>query len=447
LADRERKCKGRQPKNNQTTTVAIDTVLKTPKGSAILKGDGPMHTYGIEKSQKNAKQRTRRRVVLRIATPLLLLAASTSILVSTSVAAEKEIKFTLTDTGQGRIAGVDFAAKGTLNAGDFGTFISEVSSDSLSVKFGAPENGDITMTSRGVSILTSGADRIYAVERGSYKFKLGKLPDGSPGPDLSKDVVANVKVTITGGTGRFANATGTMTQEGTISPSPEPPTGPIANVSYNFKGEGSIIPNSGGSSIPPRVSYTAAERATLAKAAKPFPSQSGAVAPGVYTVSFPNWLVTLNVGPGWRSNGLAADSLGMSTGALSAPGVNGLILMESPLVTNDALRPSSAAPLRANPRDWLLNLAGVSVGETIPIEAGAPGQSVLFSYKAPTADATVMFPFFVRGLNTLAPFFTGQSADLQTFDSPGGDRLIVSDAGGLDPRRTLDAMVVLVERR
>lgn len=406
-----------------------------------------MHTYGIEQSHTTAKQRTRRRVVLKIATPLLLLAASTSILVSPSFAADKEIKFTLTDTGQGRIAGVDFAAKGTFNAGDFGTFISEVSSDSLSVKFGAPENGDITMTSRGVSILTSGADRIYAIERGSYKFKLGKLPDGSPGPDLSKDVVANVKVTITGGTGKFANATGTMTQEGTISPSPEPPTGPIANVSYNFKGEGSITPNSGGSSIPPRVSYTSAERSRLAAGAKPFPGQIGSVAPGIYLVSFPNWLVTLSVGPGWRSNGLSVDSLGMSTGPLSAPGVNGLILLDGPLVTNDALRPSSAELLRANPRDWLLNLAGVSAGETIPIEAGAPGRSVLFSFKAPTADTPVMFPFFVRGINALAPLFSGQSADLQTFDSPGGERLIVSDAGGLDPRRTLDAMVVLVERR
>jgi hypothetical protein len=100
-----------------------------------------------------------------------------------------------------------------------------------------------------------------------------------------------------------------------------------------------------------------------------------------------------------------------------------------------------------NPRDWLLNMAGVSVGETFPIEAGAPGQSVMFSFRAPTADTTVMFPFFVRGLNTLAPLFSGQSADLQTFDSPGGERLLISDAGGLDPRRTLDAMVVMVERR
>jgi hypothetical protein len=447
VADREQKRKGRQPKNNQTTTVAIDTVLKTPKGSASLKGDGPMHTYGIEKSQKNAKQRTRRRVARGIAAPLLFLVASSTILVPPSSAAEKEIKFTLTDTGQGRIAGVDFAAKGTFNAGDFGTFISETSSDPLSVKFGAPENGDITMTSRGVSILTSGADRIYAIERGSYKFKLGKLPDGSPGPDLSKDVVANVKVTITGGTGRFANATGTMTQEGTISPSPEPPTGPIASVSYNFKGEGTITPNSGGSTIPPRVSYTPAERTRLSAGAKPFPSQTGPVTPGLYTVTFPNWLVTLSVGPGWRSNGLSVDSLGMSTGPLSAPGVNGLILIDSPLVTNDALRPSSADQLRVNPRDWLLNMAGVSVGETFPIEAGAPGQSVMFSFRAPTADTTVMFPFFVRGLNTLAPLFSGQSADLQTFDSPGGERLLISDAGGLDPRRTLDAMVVLVERR
>jgi hypothetical protein len=289
VADREQKRKGRQPKNNQTTTVAIDTVLKTPKGSASLKGDGPMHTYGIEKSQKNAKQRTRRRVARGIAAPLLLLVASSTILVHPSSAAEKEIKFTLTDTGQGRIAGLDFAAKGTLSAGgDFGTFVSEVSSDPLSVKFGAPENGEITMTSRGVSILTSGEDRIYAVARGSYKFKLGKLPDGSPGPDVSKDVVATVKVTITGGTGRFTNATGTINQQGTISPSPEPPTGPIANVSYNFKGEGAITPNSDGSTIPPRVSYTPAERANLAKSAKPFPSQAGPVAPGVSTVTTRN---------------------------------------------------------------------------------------------------------------------------------------------------------------
>jgi hypothetical protein len=357
-------------------------------------------------------------------------------------------RFTFVESGQGKVQGLDFAAAGTLTSDQIGVFNANTSSDSLSVKFDRPANGEMVMTSRGVVVQSGGADQIFGTEQGTYRFKALALPDGTMVPDLSREVAVSVAVTITGGTGRFEGATGTMTEKGTINPvqiSPDPTA--VNTVSYRFTGTGEISPRSGGSVSAPRVSFTDVQRNELAAQATQLPTNPGPLPAGVYKAELTHWTVTFRVGDGWRNNGAFADSIGLTNGPLSNPATTGLLILDDPAIFDDALRPTKVTVSRVDPADWLRGINGMTVGDTAPVNAGAPGRSVAFAYKAANSSANVIAMFAIRAVNSFAPLFSGQRSEMHTFDSPGGDRLVVAAAGGLDPSRALDAQLIMVERR
>ncbi len=357
-------------------------------------------------------------------------------------------RFTYVEAGEGKVQGLDFAAVGTLRSEQIGVLSADTSSDSLSVAFERPANGEMVMTSRGVVVLSAATDQIFATERGTYRFKALTLPDGTVLPDLSREVAVSVAMTITGGTGRFAEATGTMTATGTINPqqiSPDPTA--VNSVTYRFTGTGEVSPRSGGSMSPPRVSFTDAQRSELVNQAKKMPTNPGPLPAGVYTAEMTHWTVTFRVGEGWRNNGVFAESIGLTNGPLANPASTGLLILDDPAIFDDVHRPTRVSSTRVDAADWLRGIDGMTVGDTTSVYAGAPGRSVTFSYKATSPSQNVLAMFAIRAARTYAPLYSGQRAEMHTFDSPGTDRLVVTAAGGLDPRRTIDAQLIMVERR
>jgi hypothetical protein len=401
--------------------------------------------FGIQDQHRPGK--SGRRQIMRVTIASLSIFAFVPKLTTPAKSATSQ-RFTLTEQGQGRISGVDFASVGETKSPELGTFLTEVSSDPLSVKFDSPSGGEITMTSRGVITMSSGDDQLFALETGTYRFKPLSLPNGVIVPDLTREVSVVVQAKITGGTGKFDAATGTMEQKGTISPeeiSPDPRA--VNKVRYNFTGSGTITPESGGSAQAPRVTFTDAERLQLTDSAVRLPAQSGPLTAGVYFAEMPNFRVTFRVGEGWRNNGSVNDLIGLSNGPFADPATTGLLIVENPMIFDDPFRPTGAASSRVHTGDWLRSIPGMTVGRPAGVKAGANGQATEFSYRA-TAGAPAVLPMFaVPHLRSFAPLGTGQRGEIQIFDSPGGSRLMVTAAGGLDPKRALDAQLIMVERR
>ena len=351
--------------------------------------------------------------------------------------------------GEGRTRGFDFAAKGTGTAAGLGAFTIDLQNDPSSTAFLPPANGRLVMTNALRVTLTAGTDdRLYGLANGTYSFALGKLPDGSPGPDLSKDTEVTTALEIVGGTGRFAGATGTLTETGTIFPAKAPSADPTAEsvVTFKFAATGSVVTNSGGGTTPARFTRSDATRRELVASAKPLPTTRGPLSAGVYTAEFPNWNVTIRVPEGWRNNGFTADSIGLTNGPLT-PSAVGLVVLDNPWIVDNTSAPNDAQPMTVNVRDWLRTIDGMQVDVNEPTRAGAPGTAISFAYAAPRPQAAVVPLFFLPSVQQFVPFFSGAKGRLIRFRAPGGNSLLVLMGGGTDPSSALDAQLIDVQRR
>ena len=157
---------------------------------------------------------TRHRTVRRAVAPLAVAVLSATAWVAIPKAsADSSTSFTSTSEGFGHPRGLDFTASGLVSWKGIGKFAVELANDPNATVVEPPANGELVMNNVSSGVYTStDEDKVFVVAKGHYHFKYFTLPDGTPVPDLSQDVKLEVDGTIVGGTGRFANATGSYTE-------------------------------------------------------------------------------------------------------------------------------------------------------------------------------------------------------------------------------------------
>ena len=395
---------------------------------------------------RSTRHRTVRRAVGSLAVAVL---SATAWLAIPKASADSSKVFTSTSEGFGHPRGLDFTASGLVSWKGIGKFAIELANDPNATVVEPPANGELVMNNVSSGVYTStDEDKVFVVANGHYRFKYVTLPDGTRVPDLSQDVKLEVAGTIVGGTGRFANATGSYTEEGTISPTGPPPSTPDGDVTVRFSttGSGKIVPNSNGRLMPSRFELTDSERAALVRIAKPLPlvSEPTALPAGVYTAELPNWRVTFRVPEGWRLNGYDSLTIGADTGSLSAPTYAGLVFLDDPNVFDDPARPQLVQELTIPAHSWLSFATGVTVGQAEPLSAGANGSS--FTMRMSTASPLYRL-FSLPSSGAFVPAIPSWTGHVAEFRSTGGHKLIVATTGTSDPRRQLDSQLVSVERR
>ena len=396
-----------------------------------------------------ARRAVRRGVVpLPLALALAVLGATAWVAVP-AASADSSRSFPSTSEGIGHTRGLDFTASGSASWKGFGEFTVELANDPNATVLEPPANGELIMHNVASGTYTNAnEDKVFVVAKGNYRFKLVTLPDGTSIPDFSKDVKLVVSGTIVGGTGRYARATGTYTEEGLIKPSGPPPTSPDADVTVRFAmtGNGEISPNSNGRLFPTRFELTDKERDELVRTASALPlvSQPTPLTGGVYTAELPNWRVTFRVPQGWTLNGFDGQTIGADNGTFTSPTYSGLVFLDDPVVFDDPALPQWLDSLTIPAHSWLSVATGVTVGQAEPVAAGEKGSS--FTMRMASSNPLYRM-FSLPSAGAFVPAFPSWTGHIAEFRSTGGHKLIVATAGMSDPRRQLDSQLISVEGR
>ena len=395
-------------------------------------------------------RRAVRRGVVPLPLPLALAVLGATAWVAVPAAsADSSRSFPSTSEGIGHTRGLDFTASGSASWKGVGEFTVELANDPNATVLEPPANGELVMHNVSSGTYTNAnEDKVFVVSKGNYRFKLVTLPDGTSVPDLSEEVKLVVSGTIVGGTGRYARATGSYTEEGLIKPSGPPPTSPDADVTVRFAttGKGELSPNSNGRLFATRFELSDKERNELVRTALPLPlaSRSTSLAAGVYTAELPNWRVTFRVPQGWKLNGFDGETIGADNGSFTSPTYSGLVFVDDPVVFDDPALPQWLQSLTIPAHSWLSVATGVTVGQVEPVAAGATGSS--FTMRMGSSNPLYRL-FFLPSSGAFVPAIPSWTGHVAEFRSTGGHKLIAATGGMSDPRRQLDSQLISVERR
>ncbi len=386
--------------------------------------------------------------------------------------------------GTGTLQGTLFQGKQSGRLTPWGKLQGTVNSDPAATRPLGVVDGKFVLSQISAQLFQVGKDQLFGRGEDRLNFELLRGPDGNPIltpeglpiPDSSKPVAASSELVISGGTGKFAKATGTVHLDGLITATPPVPADPNGsqNFSFRFQGSGKVTLRSTGNTSPvvsapvsPAVASaaspspeaivtTSTTSATPTTTVAPGPAiaslvSRGPTEPGTYVATTKSWKVTLRLGAGWTVNGSGARAIGLSRGANTAPDFTGLLILDDPLTYLEVRNPGS--PLISVPADvgaWLASIPGISVDPPRTVKPSSiQGAEFTMRYVPPPEGPARIALYNARDAGPV-PFPYGPPAD-QTghaviFERPGAPRLLIGFAGGTgDPRQLFTDIVVAVE--
>jgi hypothetical protein len=202
--------------------------------------------------------------------------------------------------GKGTLQGTLFQGTQAGRLTPWGKLQGTVHSDPAATRPLGVVDGKFVLSQISAQLFQVGKDQLFGRGEDRLNFELLRAPDGNliltpeglPSPDSTKPVVASSELVITGGTGKFAKATGNIHVAGLITPTSAPANpNDSRNFSFHFQGSGKIIPHSTGNTTP----------VVFATAAPTAPSPSPEVVATTATVTPPASTTTVAPVPGIAS--------------------------------------------------------------------------------------------------------------------------------------------------